>query len=277
MSEDARRPVVAMHWREVAASTQDSARELLAGGAEPPLAVATDDQRGGRGRLGRVWETPPGGGLALTLVHRPTAPVDARTWYPLAVGLGVLAALARSAGVEAAVLKWPNDVQDARGLKLAGILVETAADGSLLIGVGLNLRSPVLGADGEEVPGAVALDALAAADAPDQAPSARVLAEDLAAALHEELTALDAAGGDAAASDVAARYRESCITPGRPVRVELVGDADDLVGRAIGIDALGRLLVQAGGGRIVPVATGDVHHVRPRGPEGDTVDDRHVP
>lgn len=278
MPQDAPDQAVPLHWLDVAASTQDSARALLADGARPPLAVATDDQRGGRGRLGRVWETPRGGGLALTLVHRPAVPAAQRTWYPLAAALGVLAAVGSwtagttSATEDVVALKWPNDVQDARGRKLAGILVEAAPDGSLLVGVGLNLRGPVVGVDGLPVPGAVALDQLGGGEG---RPS-RELAGELAHALRTELLRLDVASGDGAASGVADRYRESCITPGRRVRVETVGEVPDLVGQALGIDDLGRLLVRPDEGPTVPVAVGDVHHVRPAGPEGDPVDDRHA-
>lgn len=268
---------VPVRWHPTVSSTQDVARDALAAGSPAPWAVASDDQRGGRGRLGRAWTTPPGAGLAVTLAHRPTAAPDHRTWYPLAVALGVLGAVGgwlglpagEAPGADVLGLKWPNDVHDRAGRKLAGILVETAPDGTLLIGIGLNLRPPVLDADGIEVPGATSLADLGIGEL-----SGPRAAEDLVRAVRRELAPLDDAAGDGGASGVADRYRESCITTGRTVRIETVGPAPDLVGTAVGIDHLGRLQVRDGHGRLTAVSSGDVHHVRPAGPEGETVDER---
>lgn len=285
-------PVV---WAVSCESTQDVARTLLAAsGHEPPFAVATDDQRGGRGRLGRPWAGAPGRSLALTLAHRPAVGPDRRSWYPLVAGLAVLEAVraiaasgiadgdeggddadaadvaGRAAGIRGIGLKWPNDVLAADGRKLAGILAEGGPDGTLLLGVGLNLRGPVRDAEGAEVPRAVALDALArcpeagdagAADGSGGAVSAAVVAEILADALLRELAALDAADGDALVSGQAARYRETCVTIDRSVRVTGAAGRPEVVGRALGIDPAGRLLVgTTQGTRTVDV--GDVQHVR---------------
>ncbi|GAB2546897.1 biotin--[acetyl-CoA-carboxylase] ligase [Brachybacterium huguangmaarense] len=297
-------PVV---WAVSCGSTQDVARALLAAspaassagsraasGHEPPFAVATDDQRGGRGRLGRPWAGAPGRSLALTLAHRPAAGPDRRSWYPLVAGLAVLDAVraivgpgiavgndggddadaadiaGRSAVMRGIGLKWPNDVLAADGRKLAGILAEAGPDGTLLLGVGLNLRGPVRDADGAEVPGAVALDALArrpeagdagAADGSDGVAAPADAAAVLASALLRELAALDAADGDALVSGQAARYRETCVTIDRSVRVTGIAGRPGVVGRALGIDPAGRLLVgTTQGTRTVDV--GDVQHVR---------------
>lgn len=282
-----------VQWFEHVDSTQDTARGLLiAAGSdqaplEPPFAVATDDQRGGRGRLGRVWTSPAGQSLALTVVHRPVAPIAARTWYPLVVGLGALGVLSAlpseralpsesaSAGADGGDaarlgLKWPNDLLDAQGRKAGGILVEATAQtprakggsgagGELCAGIGINLHGPVRDAEGRPVPRAVALDDLGLV-----VPEARVLAAELAARIGHELELLDAAGGDALASGQHVRYCESCITTDQAVRVEPVGarPGADLQGWATGIDALGRLLVREASGHEVAVDVGDVHHVR---------------
>ena len=71
---------------------------------------------------------------------------------------------------------------------------------------------------------------------------------------------LTRASGDAAASGLAAAYREACATLGRDVRVELPGP-QVLEGRAVDVDADGRLVLDVGGRRET-VAAGDVVHVR---------------
>jgi biotin-(acetyl-CoA carboxylase) ligase len=71
---------------------------------------------------------------------------------------------------------------------------------------------------------------------------------------------------DALPADVGQRYVDELRTIGRQVRVELPGDADDLVGRAEAVDELGRLVVVDASGTPHPLDVGDVVHVRPAHP-----------
>src|SRR5205085_1850917 len=93
------------------ASTQELARSRPIGSA-----VVADHQQAGRGRLGRVWEAPPGTALLASFVlrYQPLAPLAA----------GVAAAEACGPSVR---LKWPNDLL-LEGRKLGGILVEAVGD-----------------------------------------------------------------------------------------------------------------------------------------------------
>lgn len=81
-------------------------------------------QTAGRGRLGREWSSPPGGDLYASVVLLPPAPGFDPVGLTMAVGLGILRGLERLGGASLS-LKWPNDVVDAGGAKLAGVLVES--------------------------------------------------------------------------------------------------------------------------------------------------------
>ncbi|MDO5662171.1 MAG: biotin--[acetyl-CoA-carboxylase] ligase [Brachybacterium sp.] len=253
-------PPVPVRWHDHVDSTQDVARALHQGGEVGPLAVATDDQRRGRGRRGRTWSTPRGAGLALTLLRGADLPPAHRGWIPLVVGLGalhVLHDLAPDAGIG---LKWPNDLLAAEDAKLAGILVDVdpAVPGgpgeALVIGIGVNLR-PV-GA----LPGDARTIDLASCGAGHIDP--RGLAERLAAGIEGELRLLVRHAGDAVGSGHAARYRENCVTTGRRVRTDLLGLQDPQPGSVEGIDDQGRLLVRREDGGLHPVHAADVTHVR---------------
>lgn len=108
---------------------------------EPPLRrlVVAREQTGGRGRFDRSWESPAGGIWATVVDGRSRSPTAAWT-DQLAMSLAVTD-VAADIGVDALV-KWPNDVVDPDGGKLAGVLAEaTLAGGSvehLCCGVGLN-------------------------------------------------------------------------------------------------------------------------------------------
>ena len=134
-------------WRDfeyyaVTDSTNTRAMELAERGASHGTVVCADAQSAGRGRRGRVWVSPPGINLYLTLLLRP--PVEA----VLAPRLTLVAAVALAQGIEDAAgvecrLKWPNDLF-LGGRKAAGILAEMAADPDgvrhVAIGVGVNVN-----------------------------------------------------------------------------------------------------------------------------------------
>jgi BirA family transcriptional regulator, biotin operon repressor / biotin---[acetyl-CoA-carboxylase] ligase len=126
-------------------STMDEARRLAADGAEDGTLVWAREQTGGRGRLGRAWESPPGN-LYCTLVLRPDIPLSRAPELGFVAALGVGGMVGAMAPPMTEIrYKWPNDVllNDA---KCSGILLEssTRPDGALdflVLGVGVNLAS----------------------------------------------------------------------------------------------------------------------------------------
>lgn len=122
-------------------STNHFARKLAQKGAPAGTLVIARAQSAGRGRLGRVWESPANLGLWFSLLLKP--PISGQK-------LGLLGFLPAVALVEvlqqrygiAAATKWPNDVLIDRK-KVAGILCESQVNGNQIlfavIGVGINV------------------------------------------------------------------------------------------------------------------------------------------
>ena len=239
----------------------DVAAAARAGAAEGYVVVA-DEQTAGRGRLQRVWQSPPRAGIATSVLLRPGAAVPDRGWSPVPTsGYGLLPLLAGVALVEAvrrlsdldAVLKWPNDLV-IDGRKCAGILAETVPNGgsdagpAAVIGIGLNvtLREP-------ELPRSDATSLqLAGSACVDRDPLLRAVLRGLA----DWYGRWRDVGGDPVASGVMDSYRFHCATIGATVRVELPGGGE-LTDVATAVDDDGALIVD--GRRI---AAGDVVHVR---------------
>lgn len=119
------------------------AHRLAAEGAPAGTLVIADEQTAGRGREGKSWQSPAGGGLWLTLIERPSDPSGLGV-LSLRIGLAAAETLDRFTA-EPIRLKWPNDLYVDRG-KLAGILVEARwREGSVeyvAIGLGVNVRPP---------------------------------------------------------------------------------------------------------------------------------------
>ena len=257
---------------EVVDRTGSTNADLLAralDGAPEGMVLAAEEQSAGRGRMGRAWVSPPRAALTFSLLVRPAAvPPARRGWLPLLAGVAVATAVTAVTGVPTR-LKWPNDVLTGPA-KLAGILAEAAGD-AVVVGVGLNVSTEP-GELPPPGPGALAATSLriAASAAPEVAASA---APATAAPEREPLLiailggferwyqAWCRAGGDPDRCGLRAGYTELSGTIGRRVRAELPG-GQVLSGPAVGVDPDGRLLVRVSSGTVVPVAAGDVVHLR---------------
>ena len=97
-----------------------------------------DQQRRGRGRLGRQWVAPARSSLLLSIVlRRPLEPVD----LTALCSVSVVGAIGETTGLHAQV-KWPNDVM-MRDRKVCGILTEVVhgpGGRTAIVGIGLNVN-----------------------------------------------------------------------------------------------------------------------------------------
>jgi BirA family biotin operon repressor/biotin-[acetyl-CoA-carboxylase] ligase len=108
-------------------------------------------QKGGRGRRGKVWVSPFGKNIYLSVAFDLQGGVEALNGLSLVIGLAVIRML-KSLGLAAAVLKWPNDIW-IESKKAAGILVELQGEATtgwrVVAGVGLNVSMGEI--DGESI------------------------------------------------------------------------------------------------------------------------------
>jgi BirA family transcriptional regulator, biotin operon repressor / biotin---[acetyl-CoA-carboxylase] ligase len=157
-------------------STSAEARRRAEAGEAGPLWITAGQQTAGRGRRGRMWESPPGNLAAtyLTLTDMPPAQAAQVSFVAALAAWDVVAAYV---GPQRVTVKWPNDLL-IDGRKVCGILVESgrSPDGRLwlAVGIGMNLAHPPLESErpatalAEHLPGpppqpARALERLAAA------------------------------------------------------------------------------------------------------------------
>ena len=133
---------------QVRKSIESAAFGRRAADVQPCLLVA-EHQTGGRGRMGRVWQSAAGASLTFSL----SLPMNPADWSGLSLAVGVALADALDppgpTGKARIGLKWPNDLwlmDDAGGAtpgrKLGGILIETVMAGPTrlaVVGVGLNV------------------------------------------------------------------------------------------------------------------------------------------
>lgn len=226
------------------------ARDPEDGGAPEGTVLVAEHQVTGRGRLDRVWTSPPGAGLTVSFLLRPDAPAARRGWLPLLTGVALAEAVGEVPGVRSS-LKWPNDLLAADGAKLAGILAEVGGGRAVVVGVGLNVS-----ARADELPDTGTSLALVAGRPVDRA---AVLLQFLRT-FERRYLAWAQTLGDPVASGLARDYLAWCSTVGAEVVVTLP-DGSSLEGVAESVDWDGRLVVRTAQGR-VELASGDVRHVR---------------
>jgi BirA family biotin operon repressor/biotin-[acetyl-CoA-carboxylase] ligase len=241
----------------VLAETGSTNSDLLAAaraGAQEGTVLLAEAQTAGRGRLDRVWASPPRAALSFSVLLRPAGiPVPARGWIPLLAGVAVAAGLRAQAGLDAR-LKWPNDVL-VGGAKISGILAEQAGD-AIVLGAGINVTTR---RDELPVPDATSV-ALAGTAAPDREKLLIAVLGQLETWYRDWVAAAAAGPGDGDPAGLRAEYLRWSATAGQEVRVSMPG-GQLVTGRAEGVDATGRLLVAAAYGTVA-VSAGDVVHVR---------------
>ena len=234
-------------------STNLVLKNLAREGAEDGTVVVADSQGTGRGRMERAFFSPPGKGIWVSILLRPTfLPQDAPKCT-------LMAAVAVARAMEAfglrAEIKWPNDILH-DGRKLVGILTEMSAEmdrvNYVVIGIGINVNIAP-----EDFPAelrAIATSLMQMKGAP--MPRVAFLQE-LLRALDDLYTSVQHEGF----APVLAAWREYAVTLGQEVRV--IGPAGEAFeGVAADIDAEGALLVDTAEGRR-RVLAGDVS-IRPR-------------
>jgi BirA family biotin operon repressor/biotin-[acetyl-CoA-carboxylase] ligase len=168
----------------------DSTNSELLRRATPDNGIAAlfaERQNGGRGRLGRVWASPQGANLYLSLARCFDGDLARLGGLSLAVGVAVAEAL-QALGATTVRVKWPNDLVADDGLalrKLGGVLIEGGLQHGrtrTVIGLGLNLRMPAEAADTIDQPW-TDLHALLGAALPSRSMVAAVILSALADAL----------------------------------------------------------------------------------------------
>jgi BirA family biotin operon repressor/biotin-[acetyl-CoA-carboxylase] ligase len=214
--------------------------------------VVADGQTQGRGRLGRVWVSPPGMNLYFSVVLHRDATLPAITWLPLLVSLAVSRAVQRVSGL-ASRLKWPNDVIIDRThppRKLAGVLAE-ATEHAVVIGVGVNVNmaSEAFTPPLEPIATSVMIET-----------GRRMDRSELLAEILWQTEQLCDPATQSVDNNMDA-YREACSTLGKNVQVTLT-EGSQMEGVAVAIAADGALCVRKPHGSTVEIRAGDVVHLR---------------
>ncbi|WCN36677.1 biotin--[acetyl-CoA-carboxylase] ligase [Aneurinibacillus uraniidurans] len=238
-----------IHYYTEIDSTQNRCQELAKEGAPEGTLVVADTQTGGKGRLGRVWHSPPGTSISMSLLLRPELELQRCPQLTLLAAVAIVEAVRATYGIPAEI-KWPNDVL-IDGKKICGILTELNAEADrinwLIIGMGINVNT---------LPEQFPEDVLGVATSlriVKGEPLRRVpLIQEVLRRL-EELYDLYIAEGFA---PIRKRWEACAITIGKRVTIRTLHGS--FTGVAEGIDDSGVLLVRKDDGELTNVYAADV-------------------
>jgi len=231
-------------------STNSDAMRLAEQGAAEGTTVCADSQQGGKGRLGRVWASPPRVNLYCSIILRPQIMPYQAPQLTFLSAVAVAQAIEITTGISPEI-KWPNDVL-IKGRKIAGLLNEMSAETDginfVILGIGINLNMTR-----EQFP-------------PDlRTPATSLLLETgepvvrshVAAVMLNQLDHLYNQFLRLGFEPVRAEWQARCNANGRRVEVS-DGGQERISGLFAGIDDNGAMLVELDNGKIERIYSGDV-------------------
>ena len=234
-------------WFDTIDSTNNYLKaQALLGAPHGSVAVA-DCQTGGKGRLGRSFQSPGGVGVYLSILLRPKLPPEEWMHLTCAVGVAMCNALEKASGIRPGI-KWTNDLVYGPK-KAAGILTELGmyrGETYAIVGIGVNCCQQEGDFPPELQQRATSL-AMVTGHPIDRAP--------VAASMMDALFQMDKnlfTGKEA----MLCQYRKDCVTLGKEISV--VRGEEISHGTALDIGPNGDLLVRFADGHVSPVSSGEV-------------------
>jgi BirA family transcriptional regulator, biotin operon repressor / biotin---[acetyl-CoA-carboxylase] ligase len=225
-------------------STNSELARMASEGAAEGLAILADEQTAGRGRLQRVWSSPKGAGLYVSILLRPRIPLDQWPLITFMAALAVGDALQEAVGLRTDI-KWPNDILSGER-KICGILseaIETPAGRAVIVGIGINLAPA----------------AFPEATSVEEATGVKPEREAILAALLSALTRWYSLLGERE-KIVAAWSNRSSYANGKVVQVN---NGDEVWrGTTCGVEPDGALRLRTMNGEVKLIRAGDVHNLR---------------
>ncbi len=230
-------------------STNSWLKRMAASGIPDGTAVLANRQTGGRGRLGRTFDSPAGMGIYLSMLLRPKCNAIDLMHLTCSAAVAVSKAITETTGL-CPKIKWINDLVF-NGKKLCGILTELGLlpDGRVdyaIIGVGINCSQKP-----EDFPEDLRCKATSLELAAGHSISRSHVTAGVLSSLYsmEQVFLCDKPA-------ILEQYRANCITLGKDV--SLLRGSKIQHGHAVDIDENGSLIVETAPGVTQTIDSGEV-------------------
>ena len=229
-------------------STNETAKELAVSGADHGTIIIADHQTAGRGRYNRSFFSPPGCGIYMSFILRPSQcslPSSAYTTY---TAVSVCEAIEEMTDAMPQI-KWVNDIF-IDGKKVCGILTEAVTDFEsgciqwIVVGIGINFTTSDTEFPEEirHIAGSIFLD---------KRPN--ITRNTLAAGIINRILNLE---NDYDSELTLSKYKNRLMMLGKKVTVTGLKEVFEAI--VIDIDDEARLIVRKDNGEITSLFTGEV-------------------
>lgn len=239
---------------EEVGSTNDVAAEIARNGAPHGTVVTAECQTKGRGRLERIWVSPPGENLYISFILRPDISAERLPFITFVCSIALFETLSEL-GVEASI-KWPNDLI-VGDKKAAGILAEMELDGdevsTVILGVGVNINMTRKELD--EFLGDISNSSTSVSESVGRKVDRALFTASLIDNLEKWYLRFMNKGPE----HISMEWTKRSMMVGR--RVSITTPEDSFEGVAKGIDGDGHLMVERADGATERIIAGDVHLV----------------
>lgn len=230
-------------------STNNKAKELGNSGAKEGTVVISEEQTGGRGRLGRTWVSPKFKGIWMSIILRPDIePMEASKITQ--IGAAAVCMSINKLGLKATI-KWPNDIV-LNKKKVCGILTEMSGElnkiNYIVMGIGINVNI-----ESEDFPG----------DIKDIATSIKIESGDsvkrkelVSSILNNFENLYEEFINSGTIKESLAICKENSALIGNDVKI--IKRNEEVFARAIGLTEDGELIVEYNDGKVDKIVSGEV-------------------
>ena len=229
-------------------STNTKARQLGDEGLVNGTLVVADCQRTGRGRRGRIWESPRGKNIYISLLLRPEFPPDKASMLTLVMALSVYEGLKENLSLDFKI-KWPNDIV-CGNKKVVGILTEMSTQidyiNHVVIGTGINVNIDEFPDELKEMATSIKIET-------GRLWKRSMLIASILRAFEKNYEIFTQTND---LSKLQEKYNSILINKDKEVRI--LGDKEAYVAYALGINEKGELLVRKSDGSVDAVYAGEV-------------------
>ena len=228
-------------------STNAEIKKLAAKGYPQGTTVIAETQMDGKGRLGRVWQSPPETGLWFSFLLKPELSPLHIAGITLACGMGVCMAIRNCTGLDARI-KWPNDII-VNNKKVCGILTEMSAEADKInyavVGIGINVNT-------EFFPEEIRHKATSLMLEKGERFERKTLFQNVLAETEKYLKTYE----DTYGIFIMEEYKKYCATLGKEVSV--IRGNKTLCGTAVDIAETGDLIIRTSDGEMLNIHSGEV-------------------
>ncbi len=236
-----------MYYDEIDSTNMEAKRHEIDEKCHGMVFLA-EQQNQGKGRLGRLWASPKGTGIWMSILLKPDFSPE------IASEVTILAALATADAIRKVTklnckIKWPNDLVINRK-KVCGILTEMIVqDGvihKLIVGIGINVNTKSFSEDISDKATSLSLEGNA------QYSREEIICE-LLCRLEQYYEEFSKVGS---LKNVVNYYNSILISRGKKVKIVEKMKTD--IGESLGIDEKGRLMVLTEQGEVRTILSGEV-------------------